>query len=267
MEKISGVPNWIQNKGFCPYLKFVSLVFLNIAQDCSLGQWLTSSRVESSKNNIVTQIVGEMIFSVLMSSSIHSNLLVITNIVIFSGSIISVTNIILFYVLISFKVNSFIILFYFWTLDVSRTGSYEIALVRLSVCQFVVLSDHPSLSFLKFGSLFFSDILPDDSWPWYLVTYKLELKKKKIWSMEFEPNWPKLGSKLVFFWHFLKFGAIVFLEIAYNDILEQCLTSSRGKIHEKNLGAQTRPKSGPKLGFLPFLKVWFIIFLWNCIQW
>ena len=169
MEKISGVPNWIQNKGFCPYLKFVSLVFLNIAQDCSLGQWITSSRVESSKNNIVTQIVGEMIFSVLMSSSIHSNLLVITNIVIFSGSIISVTNIILFYVLISFKVNSFIILFYFCTLDVSRTGSYEIALVRLSVCQFVVLSDHPSLSFLKFGSLFFSDILPDDSWPWYLV--------------------------------------------------------------------------------------------------
>ena len=125
MEKISGVPNWIQNKGFCPYLKFVSLVFLNIAQDCSLGQWLTSSRVESSKNNIVTQIVGEMIFSVLMSSSIHSNLLVITNIVIFSGSIISVTNIILFYVLISFKVNSFIILFYFW--NSSRPS------VRLSV--------------------------------------------------------------------------------------------------------------------------------------
>ena len=199
MEKISGVPNWIQNKGFCPYLKFVSLVFLNIAQDCSLGQWLTSSRVESSKNNIVTQIVGEMIFSVLMSSSIHSNLLVITNIVIFSGSIISVTNIILFYVLISFKVNSFIILFYFWTLDVSRTGSYEIALVRLSVCQFVVLSDHPSLSFLKFGSLFFSDILPDDSWPWYLVTYKLELKKKKNLVHRIWAKLAKIGLETSFF--------------------------------------------------------------------
>ena len=30
-----------------------------------------------------------------------------------------------------------------------------------------------------------------------------------------------------------EFGSYVFLEIAYDDSLRQCLTSSRGKIHEK----------------------------------
>ena len=41
------------------------------------------------------------------------------------------------------------------------------------------------------------------------------------------------------FCHFLEFGSLVFLEIAYNDGLQQCLTSSRGKAREKfspNLG-------------------------------
>ena len=41
--------NWVGNQGFCHFLKFVSLVFLDIAQDCSLGQYLTSSRSETSK--------------------------------------------------------------------------------------------------------------------------------------------------------------------------------------------------------------------------
>ena len=51
----------------------------------------------------------------------------------------------------------------FWTLDVSRTASYEITLVCLSIC--------PSLSFLKMGTLVFTDIVVhDDCWPWYLVT-------------------------------------------------------------------------------------------------
>ena len=51
-------------------------------------------------------------------------------------------------------------------LDVSRAESYEITPVRLSVRLFVRLS----LSFLKIRSLVFSDIVHDDSWPWYLVT-------------------------------------------------------------------------------------------------
>ena len=39
-----------------------------------------------------------------------------------------------------------------------------------------------------------------------------------------------------FFCHFLKFGSLVFLEIAYNDSVKQCVTSSRGKIHKKVFG-------------------------------
>ena len=55
------------------------------------------------------------------------------------------------------------------------------------------------------------------------------------------------------FCYFLKFDSLVFLEIAYNDSLQQCLISNRSKFHEKKLG-QNRSKSGPKLGFLPFSK-------------
>ena len=72
-------------------------------------------------------------------------------------------------------------------------------------------------------------------------------------------NRPKSGPKLGVFCHFLKFGSLVFLEIAYSDSLQQCITCSRGKTREQkfwepNLG-QNRPKSGPKLGFLPFSQV------------
>ena len=34
---------------FCNFLNFASLIFLSIAQDCSLGQYLKSSRTENSK--------------------------------------------------------------------------------------------------------------------------------------------------------------------------------------------------------------------------
>ena len=45
------------------------------------------------------------------------------------------------------------------------------------------------------------------------------------------------------FLHSLDFGSLVFLEIAYNDNLQQCLAFSKGKTHEKILG----PKFGPNL--------------------
>ena len=53
---------------FCHFLKVVSLVFLDILQDCSLGQCLTSSRAETSKKpkKLVAQIGAKMIFSILM---------------------------------------------------------------------------------------------------------------------------------------------------------------------------------------------------------
>ena len=39
--------NWTQN--FCYFLKVASLVFLDIARDCSLEQCVTSSRAETSQ--------------------------------------------------------------------------------------------------------------------------------------------------------------------------------------------------------------------------
>ena len=60
---------------------------------------------------------------------------------------------------------------------------YEITLVRRSVR----LSVRPSLSFLKIGSLVFSNIVYYDSWPWYLVTDEARFLKNKIWRPEFRP--------------------------------------------------------------------------------
>ena len=50
MKKFWGVQNCAQSQGFHHFLKFASLVFLDIAQDCSLGQCLKSSRAETLKN-------------------------------------------------------------------------------------------------------------------------------------------------------------------------------------------------------------------------
>ena len=76
--------------------------------------------------------------------------------------------------------------------------------------------------------------------------------------------------KMRFFYHFLEFGSLVFIEIAYSDSLQQCLTSSRDKTHEKKSAEPefglNEPKSSPKLRFLPFSQVWFISFPSNYIQ-
>ena len=51
------------------------------------------------------------------------------------------------------------------------------------------------------------------------------------------------------------FQVCQFLEITYNNNLQQCMTSSKGKIYEKIFGTKfgsKRPKSGSKLFFLPF---------------
>ena len=46
---------------------------------------------------------------------------------------------------------------------------------------------------------------------------------------------PKSGPKLGFC-HFLKFGSLALLEIAQDNSLEHCLTTSSGKTREKKLG-------------------------------
>ena len=68
----------------------------------------------------------------------------------------------------------------------------------------------------------------------------------------------KIGPKVRFFVIFLKFGPLVFLEIAQEDSLEHCLTTSKGKTHGKNFG---RPKLYPKLGFLSSFRVASLYFL------
>ena len=65
------------------------------------------------------------------------------------------------------------------------------------------------------------------------------LKKKKNWWPEFGPNGSKLLPKLVFFNNFLKFCSLVFLEIAYNDSLQECVTSSTHKIVRGQISTKT----------------------------
>ena len=48
MKKNFEDPKLGPNLGFWPFFQFASSVFLDIAQDCSLGQCLTSSRAETS---------------------------------------------------------------------------------------------------------------------------------------------------------------------------------------------------------------------------
>ena len=81
-------------------------------------------------------------------------------------------------------------------------------------------------------SLVFSDTVHDGSWSWDLVTDKARFLEKnlanRIWAI-YRPKWdPKLG-----FCHFLKYGSLVFREIAYNNSVQQCVTSKRVKIHGK----------------------------------
>ena len=84
----------------------------------------------------------------------------------------------------------------FWALEVSRTASYEITVVRLSVCPSVRpsvrLSVRPSLSFLKIESLVFSDIVHNDSWAWDLLTDGARFLKNN-WRPKFGPNGTKSG--------------------------------------------------------------------------
>ena len=52
------------------------------------------------------------------------------------------------------------------------------------------------------------------------------------------------------FHDFLEFGSLIFLEIACSDSLQQCLTFSRDKTHEKKLESQIWTQTGHKIRFL-----------------
>ena len=68
---------------------------------------------------------------------------------------------------------------------------------------------------------------------------------KKIWGAQ-------IWAFNYIFCHFLRLGSLFFLKIAYSDNLQQCLTSSRGKIHEKSFWTQVWVESvkiGSKVKF------------------
>ena len=86
-------------------------------------------------------------------------------------------------------------------------SSDEITLVRLaSVC--------PSLSFLKIESLVFSDIVHDDSQPWYLVTDGARFLEKKILAVRIWTKWVKIKTKT----SFLPFSQVWFITFPLNCI-------------------------------------------------
>ena len=86
------------------------------------------------------------------------------------------------------------------------------------------------------------------------MTDEARLLKKKILGPNFDPTGLNQVLNEVFH-HFLEFGKLGFLDITYNDSMQQCLTSSRGEIQEKYLWPKygsNKSKLGPKLGFLSF---------------
>ena len=79
--------------------------------------------------------------------------------------------------------------------------------------------------------------------------------KKKLGGPEFGPKGSKAVKNLVFLCHFFKFGSVVFLEIAYNDSLQQCVIFCKSKTLKKVFweGRQIWAKIGPETRFLIIL--------------
>ena len=67
------------------------------------------------------------------------------------------------------------------------------------------------------------------------------------------------------FHHFFELGSLIFLEIAYNDSLQQCLTFSRGDTHGKNFWGpnlgQTSLNQSQNEVFVHFFKFGSLVFL------
>ena len=107
---------------------------------------------------------------------------------------------------------------HFWTLTLVRQRPMK---SLLSICMSVCPSVCTSLTFLKIGSLVYSHIVHDDSWPWHLVTDRARFLKKKlaawIWA-----KWPKPVPKL----DFLSFSHVCFISFPWNCIQWQVAAMS-----------------------------------------
>ena len=62
-KKILRVKILAQNQVFSHFLKFASLVFLDVAQDSSFGQCLASCRIETCKKDLTNPNQGQIRFS------------------------------------------------------------------------------------------------------------------------------------------------------------------------------------------------------------
>ena len=84
------------------------------------------------------------------------------------------------------------------------------------------------LSVTKFSQdwLVFSDIVQD-----WLLTMISSDRQSQIFEKKI--GGPNSDPKLGFLYHFLRLGSLVYLEIVYNDSLQQGLPPSEGKIREK----------------------------------
>ena len=56
--------------------------------------------------------------------------------------------------------------------------------------------------------------------------------------------WAKVELKTSFFFHFFKFGVLVFLEFKYNDHFPRYVTSSSGKLNKRNFWDQIWARKG-----------------------
>ena len=86
--------------------------------------------------------------------------------------------------------------------------------VCLSVGWSVCLSARLSLTFLKTGSLAFSEIVHDDSWPRYVVTDQAIFLKKRLWQPAYLFQRASIRSKMCFF--------AIFLRLDHKFSLEFC---------------------------------------------
>ena len=96
----------------------------------------------------------------------------------------------------------------------------------------------------------------------FLTSSKGEIHGEKNLGTKFEPKRVKSGPKLDFC-HFLKFGALVFFEIAYNDSFQQCIIFSIGETHEKNFWAKIGSETGFFCHFVRFGSLVFLEIVYN----
>ena len=100
--------------------------------------------------------------------------------------------------------------------------------------------------FLEFGSYVFLETAYSDS-PWQCLTSSGGKTDEKSLEAQTWATQAKIGAEISFLVHFLRFGLLVFFDIAQDCSLEQCLMSSRAKTYQ-----QWQQNCGPNKGLTDF---------------